>query len=106
MVVLKKIKGATLVEVLTASVLIVIVFMIASLSFNNIFGNQIRNDHSTIHNKIKEIEYLLWHNQISMPYSDDFGNWELNIFKENGVLMLSAENGTKTIEKEVFISEK
>ncbi len=79
MVILKKIKAATLIEVLTASVLIIIVFMVASLSFNNVFANQIKRDHSAIENRVKELEYFSIHRIIKIPYAEDFQGWEIMI---------------------------
>ncbi len=98
MVILKKIKGATLLEVLTASVLIIIVFMIASLSFNNVFNNQIQRDHSTIENRIKELAYLLEHEGIKLPYAEDFDGWEILVSQAGGDIVFSYSKGT--IEKE------
>ncbi|WP_271765823.1 hypothetical protein [Aquimarina algiphila] len=94
MVILKKIKGATLIEVLTASILIIIVFMIASLSFNNIFKNQIQRDHSTIENRVKELEYLSIHGRIKLPYAEDFDGWEIliNTEEEKMILLYTRED--------------
>ncbi len=89
MVILKKIRAATLVEVLTASVLIIIVFMIASLSFNTIFSNQIKKDHSALDNRIKEIEYLFIHKKIGAPYAEDFDGWEILITSTKDKSILS-----------------
>ncbi len=92
--VLKKIKAATLIEILTASVLILIVFMIASLSFNNIFKHQIQRDHSAIENRIKELEYYSIHGTIKLPYSEDFDGWEIfiNVEEEKTMLLYSRED--------------
>jgi len=103
MVVLKKIKAATLIEVLTASVLIIIVFMMASLSFNNVFGNQIRNDHSAIENRIKELEYQYLHERIQLPYAEDFKGWEVLITKNETHVTFSYEKGGINEEKQHLI---
>ncbi len=94
MVVLKKIKAATLIEVLTASVLIIIVFMIASLSFNNVFANQIQRDQSAIENRVRELEYFVIHEKIKLPYSEDFDGWEIMITKgkDNTTILYSKQN--------------
>ena len=42
--VLKKIKAASLAETLVASVIVMIVFIIASLSVNNVFGTMVQSD--------------------------------------------------------------
>ncbi len=103
MVVLNKIRAATLIEVLTASVLIIIVFMIASLSFNNIFNNQIKQDHSAVENKVKELEYLTIHSAIKLPYTEDFDGWEIMISTtgDQTILSYSKEGGEYT--KQLFV---
>ncbi|MFC5044442.1 hypothetical protein ACFSTE_14830 [Aquimarina hainanensis] len=103
MVVLKKIKAATLIETLTASVLIIIVFMIASLSFNTVFSNHIRADKSAIDNRIKELEYFLIHDQIKIPYIEDFGQWEITIEKKKHLTVITSQReGEKLYKKEII----
>ncbi|KAA1247599.1 hypothetical protein [Aquimarina sp. RZ0] len=103
--VLKKIRAATLIETLTASVLIIIVFMIASFSFNNIFTNHIKRDQTTIKNRVKELEYLLIHQKIKLPYTEDFGNWEIEIISETPTIVLRYRQGTNEYEKQVVLRE-
>ncbi|RZS98809.1 hypothetical protein [Aquimarina brevivitae] len=99
MVILKKIKAATLVETLTASVIIIIVFMIASLSFNTIFINHQKRDHSAIDNRLKELTYKSRHNVIQLPYQERFANWDIYIEVQNEALLISAERNGYTITK-------
>lgn len=100
MVILKKIRAATLIETLTASVLIIIVFMIASLSFNTVFSNHIKRDHSAINNRIKEIEYLYTHEKIKLPYIEDFGNWEIQVIPDNNkVSLIYTKEGKEQIKQ-------
>lgn len=75
MALLKKIKAASLVESLTASVIIVVVFMIASISFNNVFSNTGKSDTHLIDNRIKEIIYLQEHNKITFPFYEEGPYW-------------------------------
>ncbi|TPN87677.1 hypothetical protein [Aquimarina algicola] len=103
MVILKKIRSATLIEVLTASVLIVIVFMIASLSFNNVFTNQIQRDQSAVENRIKELEYLFIHKEIKIPYTEDFDEWEITIMSVEKEIVLSYIKENNTYEKKLFV---
>ncbi|MGY3793198.1 hypothetical protein [uncultured Aquimarina sp.] len=103
MVILKKIRAATLIETLTASVLIIIVFMIASLSFNNIFSNHLRSDHSAIENRIKELEYKILHENITIPYTEDFDAWEIEIITKNNIGILRYSKQEKTYEKQLII---
>ncbi|WP_281987702.1 hypothetical protein [Aquimarina aggregata] len=103
MVVLKKIKAATLIETLTASVLIIIVFMIASLSFNNIFNNHVKRDTSSIDNRIKELEYLVLHEQLKIPYSEDFAGWDIYINSKNNIINLTYTKEGKENNKVLYL---
>lgn len=84
MVVLKKIRGSTLMETLVASVLIVVVFMISSMILNNLFNNSIKNNTIGIETYLNELEYQYKNEKISIPYYDDFHTWNITItpFKE------------------------
>ncbi|WP_378185638.1 Tfp pilus assembly protein FimT/FimU [Aquimarina sp. W85] len=79
MVILKKIKGATLIETLTASVILILVFMIASLSFNTVFGNHIERNTGRIENRINELHYQYIHRKIKLPYFETYGKFEIEI---------------------------
>ncbi|MGV8947182.1 MAG: hypothetical protein ACOH1N_12185 [Lutibacter sp.] len=107
MVVLKKIKASTLVETITASIIIVIVFAIASLTLNNVFASTINNDTDQIENHLYKLEYQYVNHKISIPYNEAYENWELNISKaeENGTnwIVFKAIN---TITKKVVIKRR
>lgn len=79
MALLKKVNGSTLMETLVATVLIVIVFMMASLTFNQLFGNSIKNNTHGINNEIRKLAYLSQHQQIQLPYSTQYKDWDISI---------------------------
>jgi len=85
MVVLKKlnldyrVKASTLMETLVATVLIIIVFMLASMILNNVFSNTIKNNTKAIETHLNELQYLEQHNQLLLPYTDTFQNWNVTI---------------------------
>lgn len=82
MVILKKINASTLVETITASLIILIVFTIASLTLNNVFATTIKNDTNQIENHMYKLEYLFKHNKVVVPYKANFSNWQVSIFNE------------------------
>ncbi|WP_457617870.1 hypothetical protein [Lutibacter sp.] len=90
MVVLKKIKAATLIETITASVLIVIVFSIALFTLNNVFLSTIKRDTSGIENHIYQLEYRYKNKLLSIPLTEEFNNWEVSgvYIEENGLQWL------------------
>lgn len=103
MVILKKIKAATLVETLVASVIIVIIFLIASVSINNVFNTVSKSNDFELNNRVKEITYHTKHNKISLPFIDETTKWE--IYLENGgdfatMFLKNKMNGT---EKEIQV---
>ena len=95
MAVLMKIKSATLMETLTASVLIVVVFMIASLSINSIVKNSAQKDTSKIQSRVKELYYLRIHKKLKLPYSETFNNWEINSSKDKLEIIFSKKGSSK-----------
>ena len=106
MVVLKKIKGSTLMETLIATVLIMVIFVVTSLILNNLFSNSIKNNKRGISAKLNEIEYLYFNHEISAPYYDDYEQWyiRLETLKANDKIILTAEmlDKTRIIEKVLF----
>lgn len=108
MAVLKKIKASTLMETLIASVLIVIVFMIASMILNNLFYNSIKNDSRAIDARLNELQYLCEHQKIVPPYRDSMKFWDIDITVVNennrAYVFLTAFNTSthKTIERKIL----
>lgn len=82
MVILKKIKGSTLMETLVATVLIVIIFILSSMILNNLFSNSIKNNTSKIRSHLNELQYLQIHDQIQLPYKDTYNNWDISISEQ------------------------
>lgn len=103
MVVLKKVKASTLMETLVATVLIVAVFMIASLILNNLFSNSIKNSTQAIDNRLNELEYYVIHNSIQLPYKEDFESWTIYIdtYKENNKPIIELEAKQIDTKKEI-----
>jgi predicted PurR-regulated permease PerM len=100
MVILKKIKSSSLIEVLVATVLIVVVFIIASLILNNLFANVFKNNVHHIENRIHQLEYSIVHQQITLPYQEEFGKWEIEIIevpqnKKKDIFIVAKNKETK-----------
>jgi hypothetical protein len=82
MAILRKIRSATLIEALVATVLIVIVFMVASLVLNNLLLNSFTKNTHAAETRIAELEYQLQFGSISLPYNEEFRNWNISLQKE------------------------
>lgn len=106
MVVLKKIRASTLMETLIATVLIMVIFIVASMILNNLFSNSIKNNTRAVSAKLNEIEYLYINDKITLPYYDDFSQWEITIVPTNNseTISIKALNNktSKTLEKEIY----
>lgn len=88
--ILKKIKASTLMETLVASVLILIVFMLSSLTLNHLFSNSIKNSTQEINVYLNELEYLYVTQQLQAPYNDTYKKWEITIQKNNDSIEFQA----------------
>jgi len=76
-----KIKSSTLIETLVASVIIIVIFTIASLTLNNVFSTTIKSNTDRVQNRMNALEYLFLNEKIKYPYQEDFENWEIQLVK-------------------------
>lgn len=112
MVVLKKVRSATLVEVIVASVLIVIIFMIASLVLNNLVLNTFSKNLHPIENRLNELEYEIQNDLIKLPYQENFKGWDIAIKTEKAdsieelVILATNEKNSKEITRQRIYAEK
>ena len=73
-------------ETLVATVLIVLIFMLASMILNNLFSNTIKNNTQAIDNHLNELQYLHQNEQLQLPYTEVFQNWNISIEKVSCVI--------------------
>jgi hypothetical protein len=103
MVVLKKVKSATLVEVLVASVLIVIIFVIASLVLNNLVLNTFSRNTHPIEYRLNELEYQIENRIVKLPYQENYKGWDIEVkiekyaSKEELLIIATNERNAKEI---------
>lgn len=101
MALLKKIKAASVLEIVIASAIILSLFFISSITINNIFGSVIKSNTMTYDNRLKEIHYLLHHKKIEVPFYENTANWEISASYDDQYIILEAlhkkSNTTKTI---------
>ena len=109
---LKKIRSATLIEALVATVLIIIVFVVASLVLNNLLFNTFSRNMQPAETRMSELEYLSQHNQIKLPYREDFKHWSIELDTErinDKVWLISKavnKNNSNTISKTRLYAEQ
>lgn len=105
--VLKRLKSATLVEALIATVLIVVIFIVSSLVINNLLLNGFNNNTTEIENRLYQLEYELQNKKIKLPYTENFNDWNIAINKitatssdKNNIELIAQKNlSTKKIIK-------
>lgn len=76
-------KASSLMEVIVASVIIVVIFGIVTLTLNNIIKNNYRTKTDQINNRLNKIIYLHQNGKISIPFKESFESWEIESNKSN-----------------------
>lgn len=96
----KKIKGSSLTEVLTASVIIMIVFGITVTTLGTMIRSLVSKNTQFIENEINEIHYLIKQKQLKIPFQEEANDWIMIVEKENNsnVIIIEATN-TVTMKK-------
>lgn len=102
MVILKKLKSATLIETLIATVLIVVVFLAASMIINTIFFNTFHQKKELANTRLDELEYQYIHKAVVLPYKEELENWNIEItdIKTNNLIEFKAQS--KITKKEII----
>ena len=103
MALLKKLKSATLIETLVSSGIILIVFVIGSMTINNIFQSSIKNNDDAFRSRINELQYLSLHHKIKFPFFEDTDLWDITIEKKETTIILKGVNKKNKIEKVIVI---
>jgi len=111
MALLKKVRASTLMETLVATVLIVIIFMVASMTMNNLLFRNVKQNTELAEERLNALEYQVKNKGIKLPYYEDFESWEIAISEyksgETNLVILEAENvNTKTIVTNYITSEQ
>ena len=106
----RKLQASTLIEVLVASVLIIVVFSMASLTLNNVFKSTIKGNTHAVETQINKVLYLHQHDRIGLKYQENFNNWNITLSQqtENNTSFIIVEainKGTKKIISKKMINE-
>lgn len=82
MVILRKIKSATLAEAIVATIIIVIVFAVASLVLNNLLVNSFSKKSYQIEPRMNELMYLASYEKLELPHTEQYGAWDVAVRAE------------------------
>lgn len=111
MALLKKIKASTLMETLVATVLIIVIFMMASLILNTMFSSTLQRNTSAISERLQRLEYEYKNGIIEIPYYETWDAWEIEILGEHSstiefmVMQASNKKTDKIIKNYAKIEE-
>ncbi len=94
-----KFQASTIVETLIASIIIIIIFSIASMTLNNIFKSNFNSDTTAIETHLTKLQYLQKNNKLVFPYYENYQGWSINIIEIN-------ENHRKKISIEALRDNK
>lgn len=106
-----KLKASSLTEVLVATVLILLVFGIATVTLNNVLQSTMKNQQHTIENELTKLMYEYKHQQLKVPSQYEEGNWQFRVAKNNedtiNGILFEAKNvsSKKTITKKCVANE-
>ncbi|MEN1784412.1 MAG: hypothetical protein AAGF77_04655 [Bacteroidota bacterium] len=81
MAVLKKVKASTLMETMVATVLIVVIFSVASLIMNSLTVAQSNANTNPVAQHLSKLRYAYKNQQITIPYVEDWKDWEISVSK-------------------------
>lgn len=99
MVILKKIKASTLMETLIATVLIVIVFILASFILNNVFSSTIKHKTRNVDAYLNELQYLYDNEKLELPHQESIEDWNVIVdehIEGNTIIIEFEANNVKT----------
>ena len=83
MAVLRKVKASTLMETLVATVLLIVIFTVASLTLNSFFGNTVTSDTRAVNSHLNELEYRYQNRRLQLPYAEIYQDWNISISADN-----------------------
>lgn len=70
-------------ETLVATVLIIVIFTMASLVMNTIFSSTIKRNTQPISERLQKLEYEYKNGLIKIPYFEEWETWEIEMIHEN-----------------------
>ncbi|MEM9001149.1 MAG: hypothetical protein AAGB24_12870 [Bacteroidota bacterium] len=107
MAVLKKIRASTLMETLVATVLIVVVFMGASMVLNQLFASSMHFNDNLIRQELLQLQYQHEHGQLQLPYHTELGQWTVTVseMEEKWALQTYFEATHQSGEKKIVFKK-
>lgn len=88
-------------ETLVATVLLVVIFIVASLVMNNWLENSTRHSMSRAEAELLHLQYVYEHEGIEVPYQEENEGWVFSVFHE----VDKSQNSNHSAVEVVFTAE-
>ena len=90
-------------ETMVATVLIVIIFTVASLVMNAQVKAITQGNTMPVETQLHRLEYEVLHGKIPLPHGDTWEEWRLDITEEKGLIMLRAvhQKSGRKVERQI-----
>ena len=91
-------------ETMVATVLLVIIFMVASLIMNSLLAAQSKNDVAALNQRLKKLEYRYLNQRLPLPHTETWKDWEIIVSEKdnNGLPMVELRAKQDALKKEVI----
>ena len=66
-------------ETLVATVLIVVVFMMASMVLNSLFAGSVAQNDEAIRQELFQLQYQYEYGKLELPYYNELGPWHIEV---------------------------
>lgn len=105
MALLKKVRSSTILETLVASSILLAVFVIGTMSINNIFLSTLKNENHELKTHLSELEYLIIHKNLALPFYEDTDGWDISIESKGTFIELNVLNkkNQKSSKKQIGV---
>ena len=99
MVVLRKLKGSSLLENLVATVIVMVIFVIAGNAINQLVRSSSSNNSTNLDNAIRKTEYQILNGRINVPHALVYKADTIYFSKRDHYLLIRGKKSSdKTVE--------
>lgn len=104
--VLRKVNASTILENLIASVILMVIFILAGNALNNSFKTSIDSRDLNLHNSVKKTEYLLLYNKLQLPQSVESNKSQILFSKDDKTLVIQTNTPNESSKRTVCCIEE
>lgn len=104
-----KVKSSSLIETVVATVIIIVVFTIASLTITNVMRGITKSNTFKVQSRLDFLFYKLDNEELTLPYEEDYEMFTIELFSleeddiKSVVLKATHKEGKVTLEQQRWI---